>query len=251
MIEPPAGVKIHGAGRWDAANVKAHWVESGRKIVAAVEERIERAWSEASARLGAKVFDGPMCRLERWEAGRTLELFVSRTSYKTFLGTNLMNAALAERYGVEVLANAAGLSVALTTADGWLLLGQRNSSVAYYPDRVHPFAGALEPGEPLDVFAEAQRELDEELSLKRDELGEMFCIGMVEDCRLRQPELVFEVTSRLSREEIEERLDPAEHRGVYGIAAEREAVARAMRDAALTPVAAGVLALWEDGKLGA
>ncbi len=150
----PAEVRIHRSGRWGPASVRTDWVESGRRIVAAVEERIEQAWAEASGRLGAKLFDGPMCRLERWQAGRTLELFVSRTSYKPFLGTNLTHATLADRYGAEVLANAVGLSIALATVDRWLMLGRRNGSVAYYPQRVHPFAGALEPADPLDVFAE-------------------------------------------------------------------------------------------------
>ncbi len=76
----------------------------------------------------------------------------------------------------------------------------------------------------------------------------MVCIGMVEDCGLRQPELVFEVASRLTRDEIEKRLEPAEHQAVYAIAAEQPAVKRAMKDPALTPVAVGTLVLWLDAK---
>ena len=43
----------------------------------------------------------------------------------------------------------------LLTRDGWLLYGRRNATVAYYPNRVHPFAGTLEPGDLADVFGAA------------------------------------------------------------------------------------------------
>jgi hypothetical protein len=48
------------------------------------------------------------------------------------------------------------VSPALLTADGFLMMGRRNASVAYYPNRVHPFAGALDPGD-ADMFAAVRR----------------------------------------------------------------------------------------------
>src|SRR5688500_85996 len=131
-----------------------------------------------------------MCRLERCEASpEALRLWVSPTSYKPFLGTNLT--------GVDVLASALanplGLSAALVTSDGWLMLGRRNTSVAYYPNRTHPFAGSLEPGELTDVFKGVLRELDEELGLSEREVAEIRCLGLIEDAKLRQPEIVFSV----------------------------------------------------------
>ncbi len=208
---------------------------------------IEREWARASARLREKLFDGPMCRLEEWTAGEKVELVLSPTSYKLFLGTNLEHGELADRYGEEVLANAVGLSCALETADAWLLFGKRNDSVAYYPRRVHPFAGALEG---LDVFEEMMRELDEELSLKEEDVGEMWCLGMVEDLGLRHPELVFWVKSNRTKAEIEQGLDRTEHRGIVAVTCDREAVAQAMEDPEFTPVAVGTLLLWSGMERG-
>ena len=45
----------------------------------------------------------------------------------------------------DCLANPVGVSPALLSADNFLIMGRRNASVAYYPNRIHPFAGALEP----------------------------------------------------------------------------------------------------------
>ena len=104
-----------------------------------------------------------------------------------------MNAALAEEFGDKVLANPIGVSTALETADGFLLMGRRNDSVAYYPNRVHPFAGALEPRDDLDVFDDVRRELHEELAMTPDSIADIACIGVAEDNNIRHPELIFHV----------------------------------------------------------
>jgi 8-oxo-dGTP pyrophosphatase MutT (NUDIX family) len=143
------------------------------------------------------------------------------------------------------MANPVGVSTALETCDGWLLLGRRNDSVAYYPNRVHPFAGALEPAEPLDVFAEVRRELSEELAMTADNITDMQCIGMVEDLSLRQPELIFHVLSSRSRRQIEAKLDATEHAGVYAIRTADLRAAKTIDDPILTPVAAASLVLWK------
>jgi 8-oxo-dGTP pyrophosphatase MutT (NUDIX family) len=214
-------------------------------VIPEVERAINEAWNAAAARLGQKLFDGPMCRLERWSASpERLDLTLSRSSYRPFLGTNLYNARLADIYGVDVLANPVGLSTALQTSDGYLLLGRRNDSVAYYPNRVHPFAGALEPHEPLNVFEDIRRELREELHLDVADIEAIRCVGLVEDRSLRQPELIFIASTARTKGELERQLDRTEHIAVYAVQADRSAVEHAMRDLLLTPVAVASLALW-------
>jgi hypothetical protein len=237
------GVRIVLSGRWKRGEVVATWAGTGSRKRQEVEDAIERSWAEASARLGDKLFDGPMCKLEGFQVEPQLKLLLSKTSYKRFLGTNLHNAWLGDIVGNEHLANAVGLSCALQTADGFLLLGKRNDSVAYYPGRVHPFAGSLEG---LDVFEEMMRELEEEVSLKEDDVEEMVCLGMVEDLALRQPELVFWVKTKRTKAQIEQGLDQTEHRGITAVACEPAAIAQAMEDPELTPVAVGTLLLWSE-----
>jgi hypothetical protein len=241
---------VLAAGDWSPQQVTAAWTPSTRRIVPEVERAIEQAWSAVRQRLGDKLFDGPMCRLERWSASpERLELALSRTSYRPFLGTNLYNAHLADTFGRDVLANPVGLSTALETSDGYLVLGRRNDSVAYYPNRVHPFAGALEPRDPTDVFAEIRRELGEELSLGNEEVPTVRCVGLAEDRSLRQPEIIFVATTVRTLRELEHQLDRAEHLAVYAVRAgrgdaERRDVERAISDPTLTPVAAASLTLW-------
>jgi hypothetical protein len=234
-------ILIREIGNWQRGQVVAKTAPSTRAILPHVERTIEHAWAEASARLGAKLFDGPMCRLERMEASHdVLRLWVSPTSYKPFLGTNLT--------GIDVpanaLANPLGLSVALVTSDDWLMLGRRNASVAYYPNRIHPFAGSLEPAELDDVFRGVLRELDEELSLAESDVADMRCLGLIEDARLRQPEIVFSARSTRTRADIESSLDDAEHHAAVAVEASPRGHESMMRDPLMTPVAVGTLALW-------
>lgn len=243
-------VRFRAVGRWEPVDVAVRWVPGNRPRIAEIEDVIERTWRSAQGRPGLKLFDGPMCRLQRLSAGSMLELELSRTSYKIFWGTNLNNAGLADIHGVAALANPLGLSCALESADGFLLLGRRNSSVAYYPSRVHPFAGAVEPAEEMDLFAEARRELVEELGPGGAEITGMFCLGLIEDVSIHQPELVFSVKSSRSRAQIKSDLDPGEHDSIVAIEPEMPKVEFWLKDSSMTPVALGTLLLWGRDHFG-
>lgn len=213
-----------------------------RSLPPEVAVKIESAWTATSQRLGNRLFDGPMVRLDSWQLKEEgLYLILSRTSYKPFLGTNLTHPELADQFGLHILANPLGLSAVLESSDGYLLLGRRNASVAYHPNRIHPFAGSATDG---DVFAEMRRELAEEISLEEADITHLQCIGLAEDSQVRQPELIFRVVSRLMKDQIEQRLDTDEHDSIWAIRASREPVQGSMNNSQLTPIALASLAIW-------
>ena len=235
--------RFHVVGEFDRQAVLSQWVADTRPRIPQIEKAIESAWEIASRRPGIKLFDGPMCRLESFEAGERLTLRLSRTSYKIFWApisrtrnspTVLGRRRWPIRWG----------SAALETADGMLLLGRRDARVAYYPSRIHPFAGALEPRQPLDVFQEMRRELREELSLGEGTIADLICLGIAEDASLRQPELIFHAKSHLDAETIKKRLDAGEHTAVLAIAPEASAVETALAHPAMTPIARATMLLW-------
>jgi len=237
-------VKILAQGNWNPRQVRVTWRHDSRLRHDAVDQLIEQTWAAAIARRGIKLFDGKMCRLESWAASAaSLDLVLSPTTYNVFFGTNLTHPELADTYGSNVLANPVGLSAALVTADGFLMLGRRNAAVAYYPSRIHPFAGCLEPKDGDDLFAAIGRELAEELGFSRDDVAEMRCIGIVEDQKIRQPEVVFSVRSHRTRAEIEQRVDSGEHHGSWAVPLTDAELERGMDNPQLTPVAVGVLGL--------
>jgi 8-oxo-dGTP pyrophosphatase MutT (NUDIX family) len=235
-------------GDWPIGRVQTDWTASTRRLLPEVESAIEQAWQKAKAVPGTLLFDGPMCRMEQWTARPDrLHLKISPCGYKTFFGTNMSNP----QFGADVLANPVGLSAALCSSDGSLLFGRRNQNLAYYPGRIHPFAGTLEPHD-ADVFAAIRRELHEELSLAQSELTDQRCLGIVADDRLKQPEMVFAVDSKLSRSEIVSRLNTVEHKSAYEIPATAHGIESALTTDTdqLTPAAVAALLLWGRHRMG-
>ncbi|HVT89106.1 MAG TPA: NUDIX domain-containing protein [Tepidisphaeraceae bacterium] len=238
-------LKFPAIGIWRPGQITVSWTQSSRPVIPQVEELIEQAWLAGTQKIGRHLFDGPMCRMESFDArDGQLALTFSRTSYKPFWGTNLNHPEIAEEFGAAALANPVGASALLISSDGFLLMGRRNNSVAYYPGRVHPFAGAIEPSDNLDVFEEVRRELREELSLTPKDVSEILCLGIAEDQSLRQPELIFAVRTKRTREQIEANLEPTEHQSVWTTSATQESVEKALGgDEWFTPVAVAALAL--------
>ena len=252
MVSCVAMFTIHSTGRWAHGGVRCEWGKPTFAPSAQTRALIEASWREAAARPGVHLFDGPMCRLESVRASADeLALALSRTSYKQFLGTNMAHPELPQSES----ANPVGLSCALESADGYLLLGRRNDRVAYYPSRLHPFAGALEPpgdGGVPDVFAEVHRELAEELSITPAEVAELACVALIEDDALRQPELIFLARSHLTRREIEGRLDPEEHDAVEALVPREARVDELLAERErMTPVCAGAILFWSSPRFGA
>src|ERR1043165_9719693 len=107
---------VRATGCWRPGQVQIRWIPSTHRVTDKVQRAIDRAWSEARQRLGDKLFDGPMCRLEGFAGDPlSLKLTMSRTSYRLFLGTNLSDPSLADEFGPSVLANPIGVSTALET----------------------------------------------------------------------------------------------------------------------------------------
>lgn len=245
-IWKPMRIAFHAIGDWAPGQVRlTRTLTSSRRIVPEVERLIDETWARAASRPGVHLFDGPMCRLESFVASPgALTLTVSATSYKPFVGTNLHNPHLAQVHGRDVFANPIGVSTLVETTDGMLMLGHRNASVAYYPNRIHPFAGTIDPADGDDPFAAAQRELAEELRLTPGEAGTLRCVGLVEDAALLQPELIFVGRSQVMRDELVRRVDGTEHEATHVMPATEAAIAAAIGHPLMTPVAVASLLLW-------
>lgn len=194
-----------------------------------------------------------MCRFESLSVdGECLLLAVSRTSYRRFIETNLFGP---RDLPTAALARPVGVSAALETGDGHVVFGRRGEGVAYYPNRVHPFAGSLEwpeeEGGTIDLFAECRRELDEELSLSIADVPEVAVIGVAEDVDLRHPEIILHARTPLPLATLRARLDRVEHEAIAAVASAPQAVSAALEDAQFTPIGRAALLLYGRRRFGA
>jgi len=245
-------LRIKALGPWEVAQIKCARGESSFAPPAIVLAEIEQVWTMMGQKPGVHLFDGRMCRLESFSVERgQLRMLFSETSYKSFAGTNMHNPQFGSQYGEGAMANPLGISVALISADGFLVMGRRNERVAYYPGRIHPFAGALEPEDGLDVFGAVRRELAEELRLSGEELGQMKCLGMAEDRSLAQPELICYVQARRRLDELRQGVDEVEHDAVVPVETRGDAFERELASAKLyTPIALATILLCGRERFG-
>ncbi|MFW6061273.1 MAG: NUDIX domain-containing protein [Planctomycetota bacterium] len=189
------------AGQYAPEQVTVRWERSPRPAHPEIDGLIERTWREQMAdarQQGRRLFNGKLCRLIDCDGDRhSLELTTGPVSYKEFVGTNLSHAYLRYTHGPEMLANALGVSAAVVTGDGFVLLGRRSEKVAYHGGRIHPLGGMLEPTdqdhEPPRPFDAVVRELQEETGLKEDSIRDAICLGLVRDKHIVQPELIFDI----------------------------------------------------------
>jgi len=198
------------AGLYTREEVDISWRDDKRPSNKKVDAIIEQTWqehTEGKYRSDTKeLYDGNLCRLLQCSAADKLSIALGPVGFKEFLGTNLTNASLRYEHGMDILADALGVSAAVRTADGFLLMGMRSESVAFHSGRLHPIGGVVEPdtslSQPADPFTAMILELEEETALQRDMISEIVCMGLVRDKRIVQPELIFDVSISIEATEL-------------------------------------------------
>ena len=259
-----AGLVIDLFGRYAQDRLVQSWSDIPRRSTAQVDEAIAATWEcerTQAARDGRALFNGELGRLVRVEAtASALRLELGTTCYRDFLGTNLRGDFLATSEHPDELANPLGTSVIVLTDDGFLAFGRRSEQVNYHARHLHAFGGMLEDADRItgggyDVFGAAVRELGEEINVRPEMIGEIVIFGLVRDTSIMQPELLFEASVRLSREELEEQYRSAterdEHCRIELVPAERDAIVPFIEGAApVTAVAKGASVLFGRSRWG-
>lgn len=255
--ESLAPFRVDVVGYFEREQVITDWNPQRRPTTPAIEAAIARIWeTEAALALtdGSTLYNGTVGRLVSAElVENSLKLTLGVTSYRDFLGTNAHNLTFVLRQNPDALANPLGVSTLVITQDGYLMLGRRSSNVHLHQGFLQPFGGLLETADRMDPagydpFASARRELEEELTVKRDEIERMVIVGLVRDRSLYQPELLFEAQVALTRDEILSRfsstLSGGEHEAMESVPDEPQAMLPFL-DASepVTPVGQAILLL--------
>ncbi len=224
------GFLIDLTGPFTETEIHTQLVSYGRSASENLDSLIETEWNVALNRAEAAkktLFNGELLRLNKYSVSsrntqKILNLDLGPTSYKDFVGSNLNPAAEPESFSDDSLANPLGTSVILKTADGSLVFGLRSDSVFYHAGYVQTFGGTLETQDigkdgQVSVFDSIRREVLEELPLQDSELVVPYCLALVRDCEIRQPEMIFQARAAISYDEIKRRWDDKIKRRPAGI----------------------------------
>ena len=216
---------VLACGSFRPEDVQVSVEPTARPTTPELERLIAEEWDRQTilaSRAGRLLFDGRLLRYVRHEVApaadgaERLHLTVGPTCYRDFVGTNLFNHHRLGEIAWESFANPIGTTATLITGDGCLCYGRRSQRVAYHGGHVHTFGGALEEqdlaadGRSVGAYASLLRELREELNLDRGDLAEAWCVGLIRDKEIWQPELLFDVRTELSVAELSERWSSAE-----------------------------------------
>ncbi len=252
-------------GSFAPGQVRVRLSDAARRTNPDVERAIDEAWREQTERArrdGTRLHDGRVARLIACDLrDQALDLVLGQVSYREFVGTNLTNASLRYLHGTEVLADPLGISAAVTTADGCVVLGRRSEQVFFHAGRVHPIGGMVElrdpPGSLPDLFAQMADELGQELGIARESLRPMTCLGLVRDKGIVQPELIFDARVKVTFDELRASASAArdafEHTDLVCIREHDAAVLRYLdhHGEGLTPVGLATLLLHGQARWGA
>lgn len=260
--QPPA---VHSAtpftvaamGPLAATRLTQTWSDRPRDTTPAIEEHIARTWETQSALAeidGRRLHNGDLVRMIRAEIrGDALHLELGPTCYRDFVGTNLYAAQVTRRLDTGFLADALGISATIVTRDGFLAYGRRNNSVAFHGGFLHTFGGLVEKSDlhanhVCDLVGAIRRELDEELHLSSDDLRDTVITGLVRDRTLLQPELLFDISTSLSRRELVDRFNTVvegqEHAAIEFVPDDPDSIVPFLRKTApVAPIAAAAMLL--------
>jgi hypothetical protein len=250
-------------GCFEPAQVRTVFEATPRMSSPLLDELIAVEWQRQMAmarQAGRLLFNGSLLRYVRHatEVGPTggnevLELTVGPTRYRDFVGTNLFNHHRLDEFGWERFSNPVGTTATLVSRDGLICYGRRSESVAYHASHVHTFGGALEESDraadgTVDLFASVCREVEEELALRREELADLCCVGLIRDKEICQPEMLFEARLDITAEELRHRWRSAatanEHVAIVTLPDRPEAIVPFIRGCGpIAPVAVGALFL--------
>ena len=232
---PPFTVEVAGPFRLD--QIREVWTDVERRSTPEIEALIAETWdarlagAEAS---GGMLWSAPMARLVDWrvDAGE-LTVRLGPTTYRDFVGTNVANPWLADRYGPDHLSDGCGVSALVRTVDGRLVLQRRSRSVFEFPGRIAPCGGALEPSSPDDpsttLAAQARREVHEELGLPPDTISAVTLLGIGRTTDRHKPELVFLAHTTALWSDLRDRRHE-EHTALVAVEDTPASVARTLHD---------------------
>jgi len=212
---------IHLAGSWPRSRVQIDYQPFEYNWPDDFARRAVEFWEQLIAAGQRRIFNGALLRLEKFrEHHGKLHLSFSRTCYRDLLFSNAHIQELINVLGETGPVRALGISAIIETADGYLPLIRRSQHVGEGPGGLDVVGGHVHPDEHAsngapEVFFAITDEIQAELGIPADLLGDFICCGLVENYYHRKPELSFFVALPLTLPELRQLAQNASEREEY------------------------------------
>ena|GEM_PF-3718741 len=197
--------RILAAGRFRPDDVICRFNPAATVTLTAAQRAEVRRSADALRRQGRVVTAEPLYRLVSYDTvGASLVLRVGMTDYEEYIGTNGCNREWREQSGADAMSDALALSAATETADGMLAIERRSEQVAERAGFYHVKPSG-HPQPPESFTQGVLTELEEELGVRRNEVAEMLCTGLVRDAVNYKPELTYVLRIRATSADVRSR----------------------------------------------
>ena len=235
-----APFRIHLIGNWSCLEVQVDYRPAEYILPGDFSHRAVVFWEEATAAGNRYLFNGALCRLEKFsEKDGNLQLSLSRTCYRDLIFSNAHTDELLRALGETGPVRALGISVVIETCDGYLPIIRRSEHVGEGPGGLGVIGGHVHPDEHArhgapDVFYAIADEIHAELGIPFNRLDNFTCCGLAEEWPHRKPELIFFIALPLTMGEVRRLAQNAresnEFTELLAIRAEKEDLQRFIRE---------------------
>jgi NTE family protein len=174
-----------------------------------VEKIVKVTWKDyEKQKFFSSFYSDSILRLDGFrETDNGFEILVNRTTYKEFLGTNVENPWIYNRYGSRFLSNPLVVSALIATEDGNLVFGLRGMELATDTGKTDAFGSfikfsdfsAAKPFKISDAITENLRKMT---GLSPAAIASVSCLGLVRNRTTLKPELLFSVRLSLNTENL-------------------------------------------------
>jgi hypothetical protein len=247
--------RIHRTGHWFRSQVRITYQPIEYTLPGDFARRAVVFWEKLSASGNRRIFNGALCRLEKFsEHDGILQLTLSRTCYRDLLFSNAHTDELLRELGENGPVRALGISVVIETADGFIPLIRRSDYVGEGPGGLDVIGGHVHPDQHArdgvpDVFVAIAAEVNAELGIPLHLLDDLVCWGLGEARRHHKPELAFFLRLPLTMKAVQQLAQNAdeadEFTELFAVRAEKASLQRFFeeQDDRLTSSAQGCLQL--------
>ena len=132
---------------------------------------------------------------------QSLIFTVNHTDFGEYLLTDVTHPEWFTKFGGSIMAHPLSISAVTITSDNFILLGRRSQSVLDQPDMIQTLPGGfIHP--PDTVSDSVEKELFEELLIKKEEISQLLAIGFARILKSGKPELLLRIQTRIPFSEV-------------------------------------------------
>ena len=194
---------------------------------------IKKQWNETIKKKPSMFAGDLVCVKENNSNSEYVKLDTMHTTYDDFYITRTKE--FQKKYPKEPCPNVLSVGCIIVTNDNYVILGIRSNSLALSPGKITVISGMVDNNDivdlkHVDLFGCIKREIKEELGIKSNEIGDLLCLGLVDNFGQQNTYVPFFCRVNLSVKRINERENDGEFTEILEIENSEKAISKILKN---------------------